>query len=146
MTVASAPAVVGIPDRFSRYIGIPYVERGRDFDGADCWAIPILIYREELGVDLPHFGDEVDPAEQRLQLLAERELRAWIPVQSRLEDARAFDVLDIRSPLGSPHTAVVVAPGWMIHTRKDRSRADRFFREPWPRLIRGVYRHPSEPI
>jgi len=39
----------------NRYIGLPYKNMGRDFDGVDCYGLYFLIYKEELGIELPDF-------------------------------------------------------------------------------------------
>jgi cell wall-associated NlpC family hydrolase len=35
------------------YVGVPYVENGRDRDGWDCWGLVLAVYRDRLGLDLP---------------------------------------------------------------------------------------------
>ena len=40
-----------------RYIGIPYVNKGRSIDGADCWGIVRLILKEQLNVEVPSYSD-----------------------------------------------------------------------------------------
>lgn len=42
---------------YSKYIGIPYVIRGRTIKGLDCWGLPILLYRELFGVELLDFDN-----------------------------------------------------------------------------------------
>ena len=32
----------------NKYIGIPYVNKGRNFDGCDCYGLVLLIYKNEL--------------------------------------------------------------------------------------------------
>jgi cell wall-associated NlpC family hydrolase len=34
------------------YIGLPYLPHGRDRQGIDCWGLIMLIYREQLGIEL----------------------------------------------------------------------------------------------
>ena len=45
----------------NKYIGVPYVPGGRDMDGADCYGLVKMIYRDGLGLDLPDWEtDEID--------------------------------------------------------------------------------------
>ena len=38
---------------FGKYINIPYKHLGRSFEGADCWGLIWLIYKEERNITLP---------------------------------------------------------------------------------------------
>lgn len=42
---------------FDRYIGLPWVFGGRDFDGVDCWGLIWLFYKHEIGIDIPSYED-----------------------------------------------------------------------------------------
>lgn len=39
----------------SRYVGLPYKMRGRDFSGIDCLGLVQAFYRDELGVEIPNY-------------------------------------------------------------------------------------------
>lgn len=39
---------------------IPFVDKGRSFEGVDCWGLVWLIYRELWGVELPDYLDAYD--------------------------------------------------------------------------------------
>ena len=42
---------------FGKYINIPYRNKGRDFNGVDCFGLIWLIYKSELEIDLPDFTE-----------------------------------------------------------------------------------------
>lgn len=46
------------------YIGIPYLDRGRDFTGCDCWGLVDLYHRTKLLKTLPSYLDSYRSAEE----------------------------------------------------------------------------------
>lgn len=40
-----------------RVIVVPFVERGRDYEGLDCWGLAVLFYRDVLGIEIPSYLD-----------------------------------------------------------------------------------------
>lgn len=53
------------------YVGVPYLENGRDRDGWDCWGLVLAVYRERLALELPDWR--------------------WAPPYTALEKLRAFE-------------------------------------------------------
>jgi len=43
--------------KFDKYIGIPYKNLGRDFDGIDCYGLVYLIFKNERGIVLPDYTE-----------------------------------------------------------------------------------------
>src|SRR5687767_9653450 len=48
-------------ERFAQsVIGTPFVAKGRDRVGLDCWGVIVLAYRELLGVELPGYESDYE--------------------------------------------------------------------------------------
>ena len=50
-----------------KYIGIPFVERGRDFNGCDCGGLVLLALKQELGVEALDFQEYEKAAFRRME-------------------------------------------------------------------------------
>lgn len=76
-----------------RYVEIPaFVDRGRDFLGVDCWGLVWLVWRHEVGRDLPSYHHDYQSSEEQDwlgELIDDQVARYW----QRVEDWRPFDVL-----------------------------------------------------
>jgi len=77
-----------------RYIGIPFIEGGRDFSGCDCAGLVLLALREECGISALDFTEyeRLDFAGMagygKLGGLIERAMREWCGVDA----PKAFDL------------------------------------------------------
>lgn len=127
---------------FSDFVGIPHLDLGRDREGADCYGLLRLVYREDLGIELPSFtGTYASCAEHdEIQALLAGEAMAgpWRPV----ERIQAYDALLFRVGRHDCHVAVAVDQGRMLHVHS-RSRAVIARRSDpmWRDRLSGAYRH-----
>jgi cell wall-associated NlpC family hydrolase len=63
-----------------KYIGLPYVEGGRDWRGVDCWGLLCLIYKQELGIDLPALPGVVQGKPLAISREIEERSKDWVEV------------------------------------------------------------------
>ncbi|MFG1343206.1 C40 family peptidase [Xanthobacter autotrophicus] len=94
------------------YVGIPFLDGGRDRSGCDCWGLVRLVYAEVLGIDLPSHGEISAHDMARVSpLIREGSACApWLPVAG---GAKPFDVLVMR---GRPlHVGVMVDHRHVLH-------------------------------
>lgn len=76
----------------ARYVGIPFLDGGRDELGCDCWGIHRLIYRNEKGIELPSYGEisADDLVAIARKIKDEKDSEVWLDV---IGDPRAFDTV-----------------------------------------------------
>lgn len=73
-----------------KYVGLPFVDGGRDWKGCDCWGLVKLILQTECGIEVPSYGDIA--ASELLKVASmvadETKKEPWHPVIH----AQTFDV------------------------------------------------------
>lgn len=135
-----------IPNWVNSYVGIPFVDFGRDVAGTDCWGLVCLVYKNIYGISLPSYLSSYSSALDRPS------------VQSHIQDTTQEDDWDeillgweregdliITRHLGLPcHVALVVSKGWMLHAYPQRETVLESYERPaWNRAIHGIFRHKS---
>lgn len=105
---------------FDGYVGIPYVERGRDRSGADCWGLLRMVFAELRGVELPSLAEDYVSCADRLVLadLIQDRLPAWQPIPAGCE--APFDAVLMRVKREACHIGLVVGRGLVLHADHGR--------------------------
>ena len=140
-------------DRFGKYVGIPWANRGRDpAAGMDCWGLIWHVLRSELGVEIPSYSDEYDDSDvSPVDAIALHKRAPWLEVPhershgvltiSGLSDVRVGDVVELLLAGSLWHVGLVVGPGQMLHSReKAGSVRENFLAGGWNHRVRGFWR------
>lgn len=104
------------------YVGLPFVPRGRDRTGLDCWGLARMVYASELAIDLPSF-DAISPIEAR-RVATEMESARDVPPWHAVDQPRAFDMLLMAGRPGGRvalHVGVMVDATHVLHTFKGQN-------------------------
>jgi cell wall-associated NlpC family hydrolase len=124
---------------------VPFREKGRDFSGWDCWAVPYVSYREVLGKELPDYLDEYpDPgnspgSRKILNKLIDEQKRQWAEVK----DGRymPLDVALFTLGGGLLHVGMMINRREFLHCEKTVGTViERLNSVMWAKRLKGVYR------
>lgn len=131
----------------NKYIKVPFKECGRDEKGCDCWGLTRLIYRDELGIDLPELiGYKDTDDRKKITDLYDAEHLRWKEIP--LNEEKEFDVIIFRA-MGLPtHVGVAIGGGFMVHCIRNVGTCIVNYRKDlaWNKRIVGVYRYESPKI
>ena len=124
------------------YVGIPFVNKGRNRSGCDCWGLVRLIYKEKFNTDLPDYLDY----ETALDSVAiEPEItkvknQEWIKI-----DRPKFGDVVLLNVTGLPvHVGIVLLDKTMIHCITGAGTViEKYNSLKWKDRIDGFYRHSS---
>ena len=100
---------------FDRFVGLPWLDRGRDGGGVDCWGLLALVYAAH-GMSVPSYAGSYASAEHRAEvasLIAGALPASWQPIAAG--DERALDAVLMREGRIARHVAVVTRPGLLLH-------------------------------
>lgn len=99
-----------------RFIGIPYLQHGRDYSGADCWGLVYLFYRDALRTPIPAYLAEMQVRDfhQRdiAPLIRHEQAEHW---QEAIEPAHGNCVL-MRVGRLETHVGIWIDGGRVLHT------------------------------
>ena len=140
----------GVPAWVADYVGLPFVARGRDRDGCDCYGLVRIVLKDRAGADLPAFGGcgQTDNKGRQARVIERgREAIGWKTIPGGMEQPLDVVLVDevYRDGFGAfqsapLHMGIVVVPGWMLHTKSATgSRVERYSKMPIGAV--SFYRH-----
>lgn len=112
---------------FDRFVGIPYLDKGRSVVGLDCWGLLWMVYRELRGIELPSYAESyVTGADrQAMARLIAGEMDDWQEIPAGQE--KPFDGVLMREGKFPRHIGIVTQPGMLLHVEQgETSRIERY--------------------
>jgi hypothetical protein len=102
----------------SKYVGIPFVDHGRSWQGVDCWGLVRLVYETECGILLPSYGEisAEDLTKVAKEVASESSQEPWHPVTK----IQLFDVAVMHRRVAPVHVGIVAAldPIRLLHVER----------------------------
>ena len=101
------------------YVGVPFLENGRDRNGWDCWGLVLAVYREQLGVELPDW-QWAEPFGLSSKFRAFGDAIGQVLLHGHAGELEAPEPWAIALILngGRPHHVGVVAGGGVLHAAR----------------------------
>lgn len=128
---------------WNNYVGIPFKWNGTTREGASCWGLVCLVYKEVYNIKLPRHNEMESQIERGAGSFADF---AATGVQVDIADVQSGDVLHMwgfyKGKRRATHCGIVTEPGFVLHAEEvigscvSRYRGDNRFLQ---RVI-GAYR------
>ncbi len=133
---------MSVPIWAGLYIGLPFLCRGRDRTGLDCWGLVRLVLAEEFRVFVPSFDVDYESTYQadKISAIVEREAGGWQAVEHGKEVCGDVAVLMMR---GRPmHVGIVMGDGQMLHIERGiDSVLEKYTTQKWAGRVYGFFRY-----
>lgn len=127
---------------FDRFVGIPYLDRGRSVVGLDCWGLVALVFRGLRGIELPSYAECYVTASDRAAIarLIAGEIEPWLEIDAASE--QIFDVVLMREGRYPRHVGIVTEPGQLLHVQDgETSRIERYRSGALMHRVVGFFRY-----
>lgn len=100
----------------AKYVGIPFENRGCSFNGCDCYGLIVLIYKNELGIEIPSFQIDHTKTKTVLEEYKKQVIGNWVKVdEPELYDGIAM-AEDPMHPSLVQHFGMYIGGGKIIHS------------------------------
>jgi len=128
-------------------MAVPFVDHGRDANGADCWGWVRMVARQEKGWRWPSLDAGYESTEDRddIAVMTAAEVHRWEEIDPR--QIEPFDVVSLAIGGRACHVGLHVGNGWLAHLERGMGHVtvERLDCRRWRDRIAGVYRWLAQP-
>ena len=99
--------MISFTEFLSRAIEIPFKEKGRSWDGVDCWGLVVLAFKEVKGIKLPLHVDGYSSTRRLRELnslIDERKSESWVSIS----DPKPMDCVLINNLGIASHVGLII--------------------------------------
>lgn len=127
------------------YIGIPYKNRGRAFDGIDCYGIIVLFYKQEFGITLSDYTEfNIQDYEQNWYKNNENHIsNNWQKEWKAVENMQQYDSLlfSLFSNNMVNHCGIYLGDDKFLHIHENRTSCIERLTTFWQNRLKGICRN-----
>lgn len=126
---------------YSKYLSVPYLNKGRAITGWDCYGLYRYVYHEVFGIWVGSFAEQYADSDKSSAEIAATirgfERFGWQRVENAVEGTGV--VFNIA---GEPlHCGYVLWPGTMLHSMRGRGTCvERYDGIAWQKRVEGFYK------
>lgn len=131
-----------------KYMRIPFKEHGRGFDGCDCGGLVWLVYKTELGIELPDWRNfyantHIESFEELSWTVGTMlgDICQEVPLDGKI---KPYDVISLKIAGMPVHVGIMVTDRMFLHIMEGYSsvRQERLDSMNWRKRIDGIFRDP----
>lgn len=133
-----------VPIWINDYVGLSFVARGRTRDGIDCYGLVRLIYRDQLGIELPSHLEDYDSLDDHAKIAAAiaGEEYGFNWKQITVTEGELADIVLLRIHGMPLHMGFMIDARRMLHAQEHTNSCIESIHSPqWNRRVLGVFRH-----
>lgn len=96
-----------------KYVGLSFLDGGRDFTGLDCWGLVRLVLKRECKIEVPSYGEisATELAKVANMIASESIGEPWVPSIN----VQKFDVAVIHRRQSPIHVGIMVSSTMILH-------------------------------
>lgn len=120
-------------------IGVPFIDKGKDFSGFFCWGVVLSAYQKVFGIEIPDPDVSAMDSEEAAKHF-NLHCQSWIEINKGKE--KPGDVVLFRIGRFIAHAGLVVKPGLMLHVDEGIDTCvESYYAGEWKLKLAGIYRH-----
>ncbi len=128
-----------------RALDVPFIEKGRSYEGWDCWGLIYMAYQDLFSIQLPEYTGEYNSTRRREELqglITRRKISDW-ELHSPHEPG---DVALVKMLGRNCHVGLMLPDMYMLHVQDGvQAIVEQIDRPPWRDKnydkVEGIYRH-----
>ena len=98
-------------DFVRKSIGVPFLQKGRDYDGWDCWGLVCVAYHDVLGIELPSYTDTYDSTKELRKLY-----NSFMSGKQEWRECKKIGSVALIKRMNLPiHVGILVDGNYIIH-------------------------------
>lgn len=120
------------------YLKIPYLHKGRDSKGVDCFGLLLMFYKNELGVELPDYEEDYAEDWWKDQNLFLDLYKAY--KFKRTKEFKVGNVILFKNTNNTPgHVGIILDDSTFLHMTRSGAGTNNYLYGLWARQVHSIY-------